>query len=412
MKISRYTIIGILFLIISILIFYSNNLDVFIRPVTQWILMGSSKGKDILFFALFGILIIFSQLLSNKNYENNSYSSKRYRKSKINSIRCKSSIINKLYKKCSISRKSSDFYLKLLIILFSITIVFGLILEIILRLNYNIGIFTIFVSMVPDATTTSLIHSHIFKAVLGNIITSAISNVPSGIHTGNSLYGNIPQIANLIVILMIILFVLTLLSLKNRLAPTRIILLLAGTCGLIGVIDGGFFAVPTIIGIYGFLFVYFDGDFIDYIFGKIFKNKKIINETYKKIYYYIEIARENPIFKNKKRIIIDLKRSIPHLILILIIILRISISILGTNPEYYEINLINHVNDLNENKISNIPNYLNNSYQVVSSNNINNNTEIKIASDYNEMELLNSLIKSLKNRTDAFSMSWNFYSYI
>ncbi len=39
-------------------------------------------------------------------------------------------------------------------------------------------------------------------------------------------------------------------------------------------------------------------------------------------------------------------------------------------------------------------------------------TLILISPKYNEMELLNSLTKSLKNQGDAFSMSWNFYSYI
>ena len=36
---------------------------------------------------------------------------------------------------------------------------------------------------------------------------------------------------------------------------------------------------------------------------------------------------------------------------------------------------------------------------------------VQFSSDYNEMELENSLAKTLKGKCDAFSESWNMYSY-
>ena len=61
-KINKYQKLGIVFIFIAILLFFSNNLDLIIRPLTKPVLMGSSKGKDILFFAIFGIFLIFSNI--------------------------------------------------------------------------------------------------------------------------------------------------------------------------------------------------------------------------------------------------------------------------------------------------------------------------------------------------------------
>ena len=69
-KINKYIPFGIILIIFGTLLFFLSGIDQFIRPFTQPVLMGSSKGKDILFFVLFGITIILSTFWDNvKLYE-------------------------------------------------------------------------------------------------------------------------------------------------------------------------------------------------------------------------------------------------------------------------------------------------------------------------------------------------------
>ncbi|KZX15018.1 hypothetical protein MBCUT_18200 [Methanobrevibacter cuticularis] len=396
MKISRYTIAGIIFLLLSILIFFSNSLDFFIRPITELFLMGSSKGKDILFFAIIGLFLIFSQIFEyNNNFKENS-------------------IVKNLisFRISKILKFNNRFYLKISIILFLITAILGLILEVVMRYYLGIGQLTIFVSMVPDPTTTSIIHSHIYKAILGNIITSTLTNVPEGIHTADSLAQYVPVLANIIMIILPIMFLTLLASLKNRLFPTRLILIFAATCGLIGIVDGGLFSTPAIVGIFGMMIIYFDEYPLNYYIGKVLKIQSLTDKTRNKIIF---------IQKHSMKSYLTFKRTVPYIFLILIIILRISIAILGTNTEYYEVAIFDPVDnlDLDNYSILSINESSNNSSEKKNNTsnlnsdvvNGNNKVIIKFSAEYNEMDLLNSLTKSLENKSSSFTMSWNFYSY-
>ena len=72
MKIDKYMLLGLLFISLSLIIFFTDVLNPFIRPFTHLILMGSSKGKDILFFSIFGLLLILSQLFEyNMKFKEN-----------------------------------------------------------------------------------------------------------------------------------------------------------------------------------------------------------------------------------------------------------------------------------------------------------------------------------------------------
>jgi hypothetical protein len=384
MKLSKYSLIGIIFILLSISLFFSNFLDVFIRPFTQVFLMGSSKGKDILFFGVLGLFLILSQIFEYSKVKK-SFIKKNSIINKIINFK----IINKFFKLFKLKSKT---YLKFSIILFLIVGIFGLILEILMRYNLGINPFTIFVAMVPDPTTTSLLHSHIYKSAIGNTINSIITTVPTGVHTGDSLSQYTPKIANVIIIILPFLFITFLMSLKNRLTPSQLILIFAATCGLIGLTDGGLLSTPYIIGIYCMLIVYFEENQVNYYLGKIFKNRYIDDKLKDTI----------AIFKKKK---LKLKSTIiritPHIFLLLIILLRLSLSVIGTNPEYYEVSIINPTENID----------LNNSYSVISIEKKIDRTNIYISSGYNEMELLNSLAKSLENKCSSYSMTWNFFSY-
>ena len=64
-EINKYIPFGIILIIFGTILFFLSGIDQFIRPFSQPILMGSSKGKDILFFVLFGITIMLSTLGDN-----------------------------------------------------------------------------------------------------------------------------------------------------------------------------------------------------------------------------------------------------------------------------------------------------------------------------------------------------------
>ena len=70
-------------------------------------------------------------------------------------------------------------------------------------------------------TSTSILHSHVYKSVLGTIINSLMSNVPSGIHTGHSLVNYVPWYTKSLFVLIPILAIIMMKSLQNRPFITR-----------------------------------------------------------------------------------------------------------------------------------------------------------------------------------------------
>ena len=64
MKLNKTIIIGLIFMLLAGVIFVSDVLNPIIRPITHLFLMGSSKGKDIIFFGLLGLFLILSQSMS------------------------------------------------------------------------------------------------------------------------------------------------------------------------------------------------------------------------------------------------------------------------------------------------------------------------------------------------------------
>ncbi len=363
-KFDKYQKIGTIFIVLSIILFFSNNLDMIIRPFTQPILMGSSKGKDIMFFAIFGILLIFSEMEDWK-----------------------------IFKKIPIPkffRKSPDHYLKVGFFLLLILAVWGIITEIIMRNSLGIGIFTIFTSLRPDMTSTSILHSHVYKSVLGTIINSLMSNVPSGIHTGHSLVNYVPWYTKSLFVLIPILAIIMMKSLQNRPFITRMFLAFTMTLGIIGVMDGGFFATPCVGGLYGFLVVYFDGASINYGSGIFFNIPEWVEQEKNNS----EIPKK---WKEYKKIF---KVLLPHIILLFIILLRFSLAFAGSNPEYYDVTIMNPSGNIDLSH-----------YDTIKITETPNEMHVQFSSDYNEMELENSLAKTLKGKCDAFSESWNMYSY-
>ncbi|WP_292798342.1 hypothetical protein [Methanobrevibacter sp.] len=337
------------------MLFITNVLNPVIHPITHLFLMGSSKGKDIIFFAMMGFFLIFSQLFTR--YE---FNSKKY--------------------------------LKISIVLGSITLIAGILLEVIFRYQMVIGLNTIFMSIGKSISSTSILHTHLLKSIFGEVITNIMGPfIESEINTGVGLYAYIPEVAKLVIILLPILFITLLLSVRNKRFVQTFLLSFFASCLLIGALDGGMFSTPAITGICGIFLIYRNGECIEQLVDHIISGRKIC-----------ENCKIMPPFKNKKDLIIVLiKRYAPYIAAALIILLRFSIAIIGANTDYYEVDVVNPVEDieLNDFPIENITHEQNKTVYIMNS-------------DYNEMELLNDLKIPLNNSCEYYTLSWNIFSYL
>ena len=379
-KISKYIPFGIILIILGISLYFLSGIDQFIRPFSQPILMGSSKGKDILFFVLFGITIILSTLGDNDK-------------------------IHGCFEDLSIPKmlKDRDFCLKLSLILFLFAAISGLIVELYLRNSLGISWNTILVIMNPSLTSTSILHSHIYKGIFGMILGMFLSYIPSGIHTGSSLSAYTPGIIGLLFLLIPITYILMVISMQRRKAVPRLVLAFASTLGIIGLIDGGLFGTPSLLGIYGMLIVMYNGEILDGISDYLTKKEERdnIKRQLKEELANIKYTLTGKIKKNRKSTHKYLKILLPHIALIIIILLRFSIAFYGANTDCYELTLHegHDFDDLNQ-------------YDTLNLTNDGNNTIVYLSNEYNEMELLNNLAISLDGKCDWYSLSWNIYSYL
>ena len=379
-KINKYIPFGIILIIFGTLLFFLSGIDQFIRPFTQPVLMGSSKGKDILFFVLFGITIILSTFWDNvKLYE--------------------------YFKNMSIPKRLKDknFYLKLSLILFLFTAIAGLIVELYLRNSLGISWNTILVIMKPSLTSTSILHSHLYKAIFGIILGMFLTYIPAGIHTGSSLSAYTPSVISVLFILIPITYIVMLISMQRRKAVPRIFLAFITTIGIIGLIDGGLFGTPCVGGIYGLLILMYNNEILegisDYITVK--EKRNILMIQLKEELNVIKSIFTGKVRENRKSIVKYLKILIPHIALILIIALRFSIAFYGASPDSYELT-IDDGHDLDSL----------NQYNVLNLTEHQNKTTVYVSNQYNEMELLNNLAVSLDGKCDWYSLSWNIYSYL
>ena len=375
LKMNKYIPFGIILIILGGSLYFLSGIDQFIRPFTQPILMGSSKGKDILFFVLFGITIILSSIGDNEMIHN---------------YLMNLSIPEKL--------KDKDFYLKLSLVLFLITAIAGLAVELYLRASLGLNWNTILVIMNPSLTSTSFLHSHLYKSIFGIILGIFLSHIPAGIHTGSSLSSYAPSVISLLFILIPITYISMVLSNQRRKAASKILLAFTSTLGIIGLIDGGLFGTPAIGGIYGILILMYNEEILDGISDFITEKdkrdgiKEKLNE---------ELRAIKSIFTgNNKNIKKYLKIALPHIALILIIILRFSVAFYGACPDSYELIISNgHDLDLDE-------------YDTLNISENGDRTVVHLSNQYNEMELLNDLAVSLDGKCDWYSLSWNIYSYL
>ena len=331
MLINRLSIIGIGLILFSVLIILVNSLDNIVLQLTYPFLMGSSEGKAIIFFFLMGSMLLISQFINNSEY---------IRKSKISS-------------------KPGNYYLKLIIILVFCTLILGLIFEIWIRIKFGVPIFTTFVSTTPSLSTSSIIHSHIFKSMLGILISDTMIYVPSNIHTGISIAHYIPKIALIIFAVIPAVYILGLLSLDNRHDVQKILLIFGLSTIMIGMVDGGLFSTPALIGLAVLLGIY--------SIKKPFSPKDIIK---------------------------------PSSFIILLLIVRVLIGLIGSNPEVYEITVLGGHGEIEFQ-----------GFNVLDEKIVGNKTILTVSSNMNELKFFNQTSQILDDKYPAYFVSWNIYSY-
>ncbi len=358
MNINKTILIGLLFILLSGVIFLTDLLNPIIRPVTYLFLMGSSKGKDIMFFGLLGLFLILSQSI----------------KKDIDTTK----------------------YLKLSIITGSILLILGILLEIVFRLQMGIKLNTIFASMTGTMSTTSILHTHLLKSILGAVLTQIIGPfIQSDINTGIGLYQYLPSFSFLVIFLIPVLFITTVLAIQKRPWFTNFVIAFFSSCLIIGAIDGGMFATPSYVGLFGLYLVYRNGYYLNYTIGRLLNDKKLLEENEK---------IQPPYNRNSNMTKYLFNRFWIYILLGLVIFLRFTIAFAGAEPDYYTVDVVNPTDDIDLGNISiESIDYDNNSHI--------NKTTFKIDPSYNEMELLNDLNIPLNHSCEYYTVSWNIYSY-
>ena len=356
MKINKTILVGILFIIIAGLLFITNALNPAVHPITHLFLMGSSKGKDIIFFGLMGVFLISSQLFKDYKIDSNKY-------------------------------------MKISVILASLTLIAGILLEVAFRYMMGISLNTIFMTAQNTVSSTSILHTHLLKSILGELLSKLMGGfIESGINTGAGLYAYVPQAGKILIILLPILFVIFLLAIRNKRFVQTFLFAFFASCLLIGALDGGLFSTPAIIGICGIFLIYRNGKCIEQITDRITGAGSGICDE----------CRLIPPHKNKKDLIVKLiKRYAPYIAAALIILLRFTIAFIGANTEHYEVDVINPTDNI---ELKGVP--------VENVSVSENKTVYIISSNCNEMDLLNTIKVPLTNRCDYFTETWNTFSYL
>lgn len=323
-------------ILFAIFIYFTNAIDNLILSITYPFLEGSSEGKSVILFTVMGSILLLYPLFKSESFIGN----------KVSNI--------------PILSFESQKYLKISIIIIFITYLIGLLLEIWLRAKFGVSPFTTFVSFGQGESSTSITHSHMLKSILGAFISAIGIYVPSQINTGISLSQYLSSVVYVIFIMFPLVYFTGLISLSNRSDIYKVFLAFGITVSLIGMLDGGLFSTPALIGLLILLTIYH--------IKKPFSPKNLTK---------------------------------PALIVLLLIFLRLSISIMGTSTEFHEITIINPSDNID---IS--------GYDVISVKKEANKMIIKVPGNINDKVLLMSLVSDLYGKCSGFFLSWNIYSYV
>jgi O-antigen ligase len=324
-------------ILFSILIFTTNFLNVTILNLTYIFLEGSSQGKSVILFGLMGSILLLYPLFRQDGR-----------------IMQKVSAWNPSF------RNDGRKYLKYTIILVFMTYLLGSLIEIIIRTKLGVSPFTTFVAMNPSPATTSITHSHVFKSVLGDLISLSGFQVPGNIHTGTSLIHYTSPLSFLVLISFPLTYLFGMISLNKRKDRYKVILAFAVTTSLIGMLDGGLFSTPALVGLSCLLGVY---------------------------------AIKEPFSPR------DLLK--PSVVIILIVILRLSIGIIGSNTDYHDATILDEKNPINLN-----------GYNITKIEVQGNKTIIRISTENSDKTILSDLVNKSEGKADGIFLSWDIFTWV
>jgi hypothetical protein len=339
LRLNKLTIIGIIIILFAVVLAVTNFLDKIILDITYPFLEGSSQGKSIILFSVMGSLLLLYPLFNLEGIIGKRISS-----------------INNLLK------YNGKKYLKFTIMTIFFTYIFGLLIEVLIRIKLGVSILTTFIAYNSNSYSSSAVaHSHVFKSVLGFIIQSMGIHINTGVNAGVPLIPYTIPLALIVLVTWPLIYIAGIISVSNQERNLyKIILAFVLTLSLIGILDGGLFSTPAIIGLAGLLGIYF--------IKKPFSARNLLK---------------------------------PSVIIIFLIILRFSLGLLGTNTEVHEITIINPADNIDLQ-----------GYDVLNVQKEQNKTIITVPGNINDKVLLTELTKSLKGKCSGFFLSWNILSYV
>jgi hypothetical protein len=334
-KIDKTGLFGVILILVGLIVYATSSLDQLVMMITWPLLSGSSEGKAVLFMMLIGSFLILNSLINTNRF------------------------LAPVNEKTTEYSPDGKKFLKWTILIILLTCLVGLLIEFSIRFKYGVSPLTIFVSTNPTSTTTSPMHTHVFKSVFGHIADTMGGLVPENVHTGGSLYPEVIPWGYFIFITLPLAYITGLLSLNMGKDIYRVILAFALALALIGMVDGGLYSQPLLIGL-GLLFIL-------YFVKKHFQFRQLI---------------------------------LPLALIFLVALSGLALELAGNNSSYHEIKVLNQFEPVDLS-----------GYNVLSTEMQGNMTVIRIDTSQSDKTTLESLFKTYEGRADGFFITWNFFSY-
>jgi hypothetical protein len=334
-KIDKIGLSGIILILAGLFIYATSALDQLVTMITWPLLSGSSEGKAVLLMVMMGGFLLLNSLINTWKF------------------------LSPLKEKVKSYSPDGKKFFKWTLIILLITCIIGVLIEFYIRLKYGVSPLTIFVSTNPTSTSTSPMHTHVFKSVFGHLADNMGGLVPEHVHTGGSLYSEVIPWAYFIIITLPLACVTGLFALNEGRAIQRVFVAFALTLALIGMVDGGLYSQPLLIGM-GLLFIL-------YFVRRPFQFRQLI---------------------------------LPLALIFLVALSGLALELAGNNSSYREITVINQFEPVDLS-----------GYNVLSTDQKGNITVIRMDTGVSDKKTLEDLLDKYQGRADGFFMTWNFFSY-
>jgi len=141
LKIDKIGLLGFILIILGLFVYVTSPLDQVVMMITWPLLSGSSEGKAVLLMVLMGSFLLLNSLINTWGD------------------------LTPINEKIATYSPDGKKFFKWTMIIILLTCVVGVLIEFYIRLKYGVSPLTIFVSTNPTSTSTSPMHTHVFKSV-------------------------------------------------------------------------------------------------------------------------------------------------------------------------------------------------------------------------------------------------------